>query len=146
MKVYLIGSLRNPEVPLLGNKIRALGFEVFDEWHGAGERADDSWQLYEETRGRSYRDALYESKAAQNTFDFDLRNMNDSDIGVLLLPAGKSAHIELGYLVGRSRKTFALFNEVPARWDLMMKFCDDIFFTQRALLSALRKVLDKEPT
>ena len=35
-KVYLIGSLRNPEVPQIANKIRELGFEVFDDWHPNG--------------------------------------------------------------------------------------------------------------
>ena len=36
MKVYLIGSLRNPKVPKIAEKIRALGFEVFDDWFAAG--------------------------------------------------------------------------------------------------------------
>ena len=30
--VYMIGSLRNENIPEMGNKIRELGFEVFDDW------------------------------------------------------------------------------------------------------------------
>ena len=56
--IYLIGSLRNPEVPVLGRRLREVGFDVFDDWFAAGPIADDSWQDYEKGRGRSYNDAL----------------------------------------------------------------------------------------
>jgi hypothetical protein len=140
MKLYLIGSLRNPQVPLLGKRIRALGFDVFDEWFGAGRDADKSWQAYEETRGRHYGEALY-GRAAVNTFQFDLRNLNNSDLGVLLLPAGKSGHLELGYLIGQGKPGFVLFPEVPAHWDLMYQFAQGVFFHPDALLHTLKEFL-----
>ena len=30
--IYLIGYLRNPEVPKVAEKLRIAGFEVFDDW------------------------------------------------------------------------------------------------------------------
>ena len=39
--IYIIGSLRNPNVPQIGNTVRAAGFEAFDDWHGTGPEADD---------------------------------------------------------------------------------------------------------
>ena len=52
MKLYIIGSLRNPRVPEVAKDLRESGYEVFDDWFAAGERADDSWQSYEKGRGR----------------------------------------------------------------------------------------------
>ena len=69
-KIYLIGSLRNPEVPKMAQEIRKLGFDVFDDWYAAGERADDSWKEYEISRGHNYREAL-SGYAADHVFDFD---------------------------------------------------------------------------
>ena len=56
--LYLIGSLRNPEVPSVGAVLRNIGYDVFDDWHAAGPTADDSWKEYEEARGHNYRQAL----------------------------------------------------------------------------------------
>ena len=59
MVAYLIGSLRNENVPHLANKLRKLGFkEVFDDWFSPGPEADDFWRKYEKVRGSSYKQAL----------------------------------------------------------------------------------------
>ena len=36
--IYIIGSLRNPEIPLLGNDLRKLGLDVFDDWFSSSNR------------------------------------------------------------------------------------------------------------
>lgn len=137
-KLYLIGSLRNPEVPLLGNRLRALGFDVVDDWYGAGPEADDCWQRYEQIRGRSYREALYDRFAA-HIWEFDKFHLDTSDVGVLMLPAGKSGHIELGYLIGQGKPGYILFDgEEPARWDVMYRFAKAVFFDQDSLAEALK--------
>lgn len=119
--IYLIGSLRNDKIPPLGVTLRKLGFDVFDDWHGAGPEADDHWRNYERIRGRHYYQAI-QSQAATNTFGLDYRNLNRCDIGVLVMPAGKSAHLELGYMLGKGKRCYVLFEEVPERWDLMYRF------------------------
>jgi nucleoside 2-deoxyribosyltransferase len=121
-------------VPNLGNRLRFLGFDVFDDWWGAGERADDSWQQYEDIRGRSYKEALA-GDAADNIFSWDVVNLNKSDVAVLFLPAGKSGHIEFGYMVGQNKPAFVLFDEVPKRYDLMYRFASDVFFDVEDLLT-----------
>ena len=45
--IYLIGSMRNPAVPVLANNLRKEGFKVFDDWSSPGPEADDYWQDYE---------------------------------------------------------------------------------------------------
>ena len=118
--IYLIGSLRNPEVPKIADKIRAEGFEVFDDWYAAGETADDSWRDYEKARGHSYLEGL-KGHAANHVFTFDKEHLDRADAGILLAPAGKSGHLELGYLIGRGRRGYYLLDS-PDRWDVMLKF------------------------
>ena len=138
MKVYVIGSLRNPVVPSIGNRLRDMGFEAFDDWHGAGPDADEEWQRYEMERGRPYKEALY-GYAAGNVFQFDYRHLNASDMGVLILPAGKSAHLELGYLIGQGKRTYVLFDGEPERWDVMYRFATGVFFSLDAMLAAIHR-------
>ncbi len=139
--VYLIGSLRNPAIPHIGNSLRAAGFDVFDDWFGAGPEADDKWQDYERTRGRCYGEALV-GAAARNTFNFDLVHLEMCAVGVLVAPAGKSAHLELGWLLGQGKPGFVLFPDgTPERWDVMYRFANGVFFTLDNLIPALRRVV-----
>lgn len=138
MIIYLIGSLRNPAVPELGNALRQIGHEAFDDWHAAGPIADDEWQRYSKERGQSYKEAL-RGYAAQHVFQFDLRHLNRADAGVLVLPAGKSGHLELGYLCGREKPTYVLFTEEPERWDVMYNFATEVFFDKQSLIEVFRQ-------
>ena len=108
--IYLIGSLRNPEVPHIGNQLREKGFEVFDDWFAGGKIADDEWQAYELVKGSSYRTAL-RGFAARHVFEFDLFHLNRANLGLLVMPAGKSGHLELGYLMGQGKPGYVLFPE-----------------------------------
>lgn len=138
MKLYLIGSLRNPAVPLLGNKLRQSGFDVFDDWYAAGEKADDAWQAYEQDRGHTFAQAL-RGFAAQHVFGFDYHHLKQADIGVLVMPAGKSGHIEAGYLVGQGKPVYVLLPGEPERFDVMYKFFAGVFCDKDDLLVALKE-------
>lgn len=135
--VYLIGSLRNPEVPLIGDALREAGFEVFDDWFAAGPIADDSWMEYEKGRGTHYKDAL-NGFAAEHVFEFDFHHLNRSSFGILVLPAGKSGHLEIGYLAGQGKPTYVLFKEEPERWDVMYKFMNNVFFSKEEMVNELK--------
>lgn len=119
--IYLIGSLRNPRIPVVAAALRKAGHDVFDDWYAAGPTADDSWQAYEQGRGRTYLEAL-ESLAARHVFAFDREHIDRCDTGVLVMPAGKSAHIEIGYMAGKGKDTFVYFPPgatapvVPLSW------------------------------
>lgn len=119
--LYLIGSLRNPEIPHIGNQIRDLGFEVIDNWWAAGKIADDSWQEYSNIRGRSYKEAL-KSREAQHIYNFDKAYLNLADTAVLVLPAGKSAALEFGYVIGSGKRGYILQENSVDRYDIMFQF------------------------
>ena len=136
MNIYLIGSLRNPEVPKLANRLRAEGWDVFDDWYAAGPEADDKWREYEKGRGHTYLEALG-GLAATHIFDFDLRHLHRSDAAVLVLPAGRSGHLELGYAIGTGKPGYILLDNEPDRYDVMYKFANGVYSTLDELITAL---------
>ena len=136
--VYLIGSLRNPEVVNLGNEIRSRGFECVENWFAAGPTADDSWQAYSNARGRSYTEAL-QSREAKHVFHFDRAYLHLADAVVLLYPAGRSAHLEFGYAVGQGKKGYLLMEQPAERYDVMLQFSNSPLFNNREeMLAAMR--------
>lgn len=120
--IYLIGSLRNEKIPHIAKELReATGFEVFDDWFSPGPEADEFWRKFEKVRGSTYKQAL-NNWSAKHVFEFDKYHIDRSNIGVLIMPAGKSAHLELGYMIGQGKTCFILFEKEPERWDVMTIF------------------------
>lgn len=141
-KVYIIGSLRNPAVTSLARTLRdALpGVEVFDDWMAAGPEADDYWRDYEKAKGNSLEEAL-KGHAAQHVFNYDKGHLDSSDAVILMLPAGKSGHLELGYSIGKGKKSAILLDAQPDRFDIMYGFADLVTQSEDALVSWLKEVL-----
>lgn len=122
--LYLIGSLRNTRIPKLAQKLREENphMEVFDDWYSAGPEADDYWKEYETARGRSYTDAL-EGYAAKHVFEFDKHHLDRCTHALLVLPAGKSGHMEIMYAAyGVGAKAAILLDPQDVRWDVMYQF------------------------
>ena len=136
--VYLISSLRGDAVRGFAEELRECGFDVFDDWHAAGSAADDIWQEYERFRGRSYLEAL-KGYHAKHAFDFDRAHIMRADFGVLLMPAGKSAHLELGFMLGQRKRGYVLFDKEPERWDLMYQFATGVFINKEALFAEIKQ-------
>lgn len=141
MKIYVTGSLRTSTVPVYGKMLRADGFDVFDDWHAAGPRADDEWQRYEMNRGRTWAEAM-RGLAANHVFNYDRYHLNAADVGVCVGTFGKSSVAEMVYMrCANARPTFLLIDEDPERWDVMLKFAfKDIFYEYDTLLTALRDI------
>jgi len=134
--IYLIGSLRNPEVTKVAAFLRTAGFEVFDDWMAAGPEADDYWRDYEKEKGNTFSQAL-EGYAAKHVFEFDKYHLDRCDIAVLMLPAGKSGHLELGYFIGTGKPGYILLDNQPDRFDVMYQFASGVFATKEELCHAL---------
>lgn len=133
--IYIIGSLRNPQVPKLTKILRDMKMDVFADWYAAGPEADDKWRDYEKSQGFTYVEAL-KRPAAKNVFDFDRRHLEASEVVVLVLPAGKSGHLELGWALGRGKKGYILLDD-PERWDVMYQFADGVFTDPQELINEI---------
>lgn len=124
-KIYLLGSMRNRGIISIANTLREDGHSVFDDWISAGPEADDYWQKYEAERGRSYREAL-NGYHAKNQFHLDQVHIADADVGVMVAPCGKSAHLELGVFIGSGRPGYIYLEETPERFDIMHLYATDV--------------------
>lgn len=138
--IYLIGSLRNPDMPKISAALRLAlpQHDFFDDWYAAGPIADDSWRDYEKARGHTFMQGLA-GRAATNTFMFDFSWLLKADACVLILPAGKSGHLELGWMLGRDKPGYILLDN-PDRWDVMYKFSSGVFDKLDPLVEALRRI------
>lgn len=113
--------------------------EIFDDWYAAGPEADDKWKEYEQERGRIYRDAL-DGYAARHVFAFDKHHLDTSSHAVLVLPAGKSGHMEIMYAKYGVQAKAAILLEPDAdpRWDVMYQFVDEVFEREEEIVEWLK--------
>lgn len=134
--LYIIGSLRNRDgVTQVAQAIRREhNIEAFDDWLAPGPEADDYWKEYEMAKDHSYKQGL-NGWAAKHVFEFDQRHLDRCDGGVLILPAGKSCHLEAGY-IAKTKPLFILLDD-PERWDVMYLFAKYICFNEQELLDAI---------
>jgi len=138
--IYVIGSLRNKNVPIISNKLRkSTSHEIFDSWYSPGPHADDYWRHYEKAKGVTYKEALRDW-AAKHIFEFDVHHLDRADVVVLIMPAGKSCHLELGWALGKGKRGYILYDKEPKRWDIMVQFCTDIFFSVDELVNELKRI------
>jgi hypothetical protein len=140
--IYVIGSLRDEKFLTVTNRLRDEGIDVFDEWYAASPIADDAWRDYEKTRGWTYSRAIRESLAAEHIFQFDKTHLDRSNAALLVLPAGKSGHLELGYVIG-SGKPGGILLDTPERWDVMYKFAS-VFDTLDATVEWAKGISSNE--
>lgn len=134
--IYVIGSLRNPRVPEVAAELRKCGLDAFDDWYAAGPHADDAWRDYENARGHGIIQAL-QGPAAKNVFEFDRRNLRAADAAVLVLPAGKSGHLEFGWTLGQGKPGIILLDIDPERYDVMYQFATAVVRNVRGAVKAL---------
>jgi len=137
--IYLIGSLRNGAIPATASLLRQHDYQVFDDWYAAGPEADDYWKSYEQARGRGYIEAL-QGEAAKNVHRFDQSHLDGAAAAILVLPAGKSGHLELGYMAGKGKKTFILLDAEHDRWDVMYRFADAVMYPDNMIATLERHI------
>lgn len=138
MKIYLASSWRNPLQPSVVALLREFGHEVYD-FRNPGGKKGFAWRDCPGTSVATvegYLEAISHERAAEG-FASDKEALDWCDVCVLLLPCGRSAHLEAGYAVGQGKKTYALLNETGFEPELMYLLCTSIFTTIEQLLETL---------
>lgn len=135
--VYIGGSMANREsLLLLSAALRKAGLNVFNEWAAPGEQTDQKWKEFTQAQGFTFLQALA-APHAQDVFNFDKTWLDQADAFVLLLPAGRSAHTELGYMAGMGKPAYVFMAEEPERYDVMLLFATGITNSLEQLLKWL---------
>lgn len=131
MKIYVASSWRNQLQQGVVHTLRAAGHEVYDFKnprdgdHGfSWSSIDPNWQQWTPTE---HRQAL-SHPIARAGFKSDMDALLECDACCLVLPCGRSAHLELGWAVGTGKKTCVLESE-PIEPDLMYAMCDKLCVT-----------------
>lgn len=143
MKIYVASSWRNTYQPTVVVALREEGYEVYDFRNPKPGDTGFSWRqcaTAEQLRDpRRFRDEVLTHPIAQAGFALDMTALRNADATVLVLPCGRSAHLELGYATGAGKKTFVLFDERIDEPELMYLMNTKICATLVELLAELRK-------
>jgi hypothetical protein len=106
MRIYVASSWRNTIQPDVVKLLRKHGHEVYDFKHPQPNNEGFHWSeidpAWKEWTPRKFRSALGHSIAVDG-FNSDFRAMEDADACVLVLPCGRSAHLEAGWFVGNGK-------------------------------------------
>ncbi len=139
-KIYVASSWRNKRQQAIVQRLRSVGHEVYDfrnpESGNTGfhwSEIDPEWQQW---TADEYRLAL-DKPVAQSGFACDFDAMQWADTCVLVLPCGRSAHIEAGWFVGAGRRLLILLDGNPEP-ELMYKMADHICIDLDEVIVALQ--------
>lgn len=145
MKIYLASSWRNPLQPIILEQLRTAGHDVYDFRNPVPGENGFSWSEIDpdwlEWDAPAFITAL-NHRVAEHGFQRDWQAMLRADAGVLLLPSGRSAHIESGYFVGAGKPLFVLL-QGKNEPELMYKMATGIFHEPESLIGSIANEVSK---
>lgn len=140
MRIYVASSWRNEYQPAVVADLRKGGHEVYDFRNPPGgghgfhwSAIDPKWRLWSP---ELFVEAL-DHPIARAGFASDYEALRWADCCVLVLPCGRSAHIEAGWLKGSGKPTYVLHSPDDLEPELMYLLCDQVFTDIRPLLEGL---------
>ena len=138
-KIYVASSWRNKYYPQVVTRLREAGHEVYDFRNpphgGNGFHWTDIDQNAPNWSFNQYKEGL-NHPLAQRQFTADLEALEWADTCVLVLPCGRSAHTEAGWMSGAGRKVIVYIPEMQEP-ELMYKLFDDVVGDLDSLIESL---------
>lgn len=126
-KIYVASSWRNPTQPTVVDVLRKDGHEVYDFRNPpnasgfAWSELDANWMNW---TAAEYREALKLPRAVEG-YQSDRAGMDWADVCVLVLPSGRSAHLEAGFMAGQGKRVIVLTQDGQEP-ELMALLCEQI--------------------
>ena len=141
--IYVASSWRNPYFPEVVERLRKEGHKVYDfrnpphggtgfHWTDVDPNAH-TWTFDEYAKGLKH-------PLAEKQFSADLEALEWADTCVLVLPCGRSAHTEAGWMAGAGKRIIAYIPEMGEP-ELMYKLFDAV----EGSIEELVKALSEEP-
>ena len=138
-RIYVASSWRNPHQPGVVSRLLEWGHEVYDFRHPTSGTSGFQWSEidpgWQDWTPLQYRQAL-QHRVALEGFDSDYQAMQWADTCVLVLPCGRSAHAEVGWMGGTGKRTLVLLNgatEPELMYLLFGEICVNMDELKRAL-------------
>lgn len=137
--IYVASSWRNKYYPEVIKRLRQEGFPVYDfrnpphggsgfHWTDVDENAPN-WTFKEYEKGLSH-------PLAELQFEADLAALQQADTCVLVLPCGRSAHTEAGWMAGAGKRVIVYIPEMVEP-ELMYKLFDKVVSNLDELIQCL---------
>ncbi len=149
--IYVASSWRNMIQQATVHTLRAAGFDVYD-FQNPPNGAGFGWEqislghskplhvgdnvVVDLSNTVDYLRALEHPRAVEG-FNADMDALKAAEIVVLVLPCGRSAHLELGWAVGAGKRTCVYAPEETMTPELMYKMVDHIAPSMMDLLGWL---------
>lgn len=142
MNVYVASSWRNDRQPEVVKILRKLGGHSVYDFRNPTDgnkgfhwsEIDLSWQTWAPA---NFIDGLCHP-LAKDGFQTDFDAMQAADACVLVMPCGRSAHLEAGYFVGAGKPLFILLSDGEP--ELMYKMATGLYVCTHDLLIGLDAV------
>ncbi len=139
--IYVASSWRNFRQPAIVCSLRRHGYRVYDfrnpkkDDHGFHwSQIDEQWKNWS---ALGFIEAL-SHPIAKKGFQKDWNAMCKSDACVLLMPCGRSAHLEAGYFVGAGKPLVILTSDGEP--ELMYNMANSVCWNFSEALYALNKI------
>lgn len=131
MKIYLASSWKNQRYVInVAQSLEAEGFEVDAFCRTTDERFSFHWSEFvdDEADLQNY-DALsfLADERVQRAFKEDKKWLDWADCVIMIMPCGRSSHLEGGYAKGQGKLLY-LYGEFPkGEFDVMYGFADGLY-------------------
>ena len=138
-RIYVASSWRNPYFPEVVTRLREAGHEVYDFRNpphgGAGFHWTDIDPNAPAWTYAQYAEGLHHP-LAERQFQADIDALTWADTCVLVLPCGRSAHTEAGWMAGAGKRVIAYIPEMVEP-ELMYKLFDGVAGSLEELVGKL---------
>lgn len=143
--IYVASSWRNPIQQHIVGLLRAEGHSVYDFRNPAPGQHGFHWSevnpAYGEWNPKTFIRDLYSGHPSiERGFSLDRNALDLCDTCVLVLPCGRSAHLEAGYAIGQGKPTITYLHPDKFEPELMYLLGRRCVENDAALLRELRKI------
>lgn len=134
MKIYIASSWKNQNAVLaLAEYLKSYGFEVDAFCRTTDKRFAFHWSEFvdDEIELLNYDAISFINDArVQRAFQEDKSWLDWAGTVIMLMPCGKSSHLEAGYAKGQGKRLYIYGDFPKGEFDVMYGFADGLFRTE----------------
>ena len=148
MKIYVASSWRNEFQPQIVNLLKEMGHEIYDfrnpKYGDTGFHWSEIDKNWLDLTAQEYVEAL-KHPIAEAGFKSDFDAMKWADCCVMVLPCGRSANTEAGWMKGAGKKVF-VYQPVRQEPELMYKIYDGVITSLNELFDEFQPIMQYPDT